>query len=130
MKRSWKTMKLLMERFEDESLPDYLNEVNDAPDYEIDPQDREEAIRRRDLVFGHLLLLQDSNLVAGVVTVKRLHGGKWGFNLNAPRLTMSGHDTLGALRSDPVWRLVSKKAAEASVPITLELIKAGLKALI
>lgn len=130
MKRSWDIIRELLEKFENETISDFLEKVCEAPDETLDEIKQKKREEYRDLVFGHLLLLQDSELVTGIEAVDPRPAGKWFYKLKSPRLTMAGHDTLGALRSKTVWDAIKQKAEAASIPITLELIKAGIKALV
>lgn len=131
MQRDWKTVKFLLEKFEQDEIDEYLDSVGAAPKSDAllsleEQSARKEQARQQNLyIFGHLLLLIDAGLVQGVTVAsgaKEFH-----FSTLCPRLTMKGHDTLDAIRSDTVWDAVKRRAKESAMPVTLELILAVLK---
>ncbi len=132
MRRNWTTIRDLLEHFETEDIQEYLQAANRPARYDSTVTKAENDTRQgthadeADQAFGHLLLLMDSDLVDGVMSVTpTVHG--WVFTLRNPRLTMKGHDTLDAIRSDTVWGAVKQRAKESAMPVTLELILAVLK---
>lgn len=134
MRRNWVVIRTLLEHFEKEDILNYLKEEAnrfqyDSTQSEADNKKAEEEIRANtDQTFGHLLLLMDAELVEGVVSLVPTMTG-WHYTMRNPRLTMKGHDTLDAIRSDTVWNEVKKRAADAALPVTLELILAVLRRL-
>lgn len=135
MRRNWTTIRELLERFETEDINGFLQSANAPVSYDStattaeNDKNRAEQVARADAVFGHLLLLMDSDLVDGVKTAEPTVSGRWVFSLHNPRLTMKGHDTLDAIRSDTVWNAVKQRAKDSAMPVTLELILAVLKKL-
>lgn len=135
MRRNWPTIRELLERFETEDINEFLQSANAPVSYDStatnaeNDKNRAEQAARADAVFGHLLLLMDSDLVSGVITVEPSVSGRWVFSLKNPRLTIKGHDTLDAIRSDTVWNAVKQRAKDSAMPVTLELILAVLKKL-
>ena len=132
MRRNWATIRELLEHFEAEDIQEYLQVANRPVCYdsvatraENDKRQEAHAVEA-DQIFGHLLLLMDSDLVDGVLSASPASSG-WVFSLRNPRLTMKGHDTLDAIRSDTVWGAVKRRAKESAMPVTLELILAVLK---
>ncbi len=134
MRRNWVVIRTLLEHFEKEDILDYLKEEENRFQYDSTRTEDEnkkaeaEAGFAADQTFGHLLLLMDAELVEGVVSLVPTMTG-WHYTMRNPRLTMKGHDTLDAIRSDTVWNEVKKRAADAALPVTLELILAVLRRL-
>ena len=132
MQRNWTVIRDLLEHFEDETIEGFLSEIKQGHRYDstLTPEENQlaqaDSERKADIVFGHLLLLTDSELIEGVIRVQPTLG-KWSYSLRNPRLTMKGHDALDAIRSDTVWNEVKAKAKEAALPVTLELILAVLR---
>lgn len=118
MKRSWETIRTVLEHVEDECLVDFIEEVDSR-----ERNGRNKGITP-DEIMGHLWLCIDAELVADA-DVRRNDSGEFRYRIGRNfRLTMQGHDVLDALRSDTVWDKVNNTAKAASVPLTVELIKA------
>lgn len=113
MKRDWKTIKRVLEDVERDVLEERLTSVEGEDEAEY---------------YGHLWLCIDAGLVVGV-EVNTAPNGDWRYSSDVPRLTMSGHDMLGAIRSKTVWTAVKEKAEQAMIPISVDLIKAVLLAI-
>lgn len=133
MKRNWTVIRELLEHFEDDDISEYLSSQGKFTYISTESAEENERLRKiqleqADITFGHLLLLMDSTLVEGIKYARQSVNG-WTYGLENPRLTMKGHDTLDAIRSDTVWNEVKKRAKEAAVPITQELILTVLKSI-
>ena len=132
MQRNWTVIRDLLEHFEDETIAGFLSEIRQGHRYDstLTPEENQlaqaDSEKKADIVFGHLLLLMDSELVEGIVSAQPA-AGSWSCVLRNPRLTMKGHDALDAIRSDTIWNEVKTKAKEAALPVTLELILAVLR---
>lgn len=110
MKRDWNQIKLVLEDVEKDRLEHRLTSFSE------DGTDDEAKY------FGHLWLLEEGGFIRGI-SVNYREDGEWYYSLSSPRLTFAGHDLLDAIRSETIWSAVKKRAKEAMVPITLELIK-------
>lgn len=134
MKRDWMLIKQLLQKFEEESIKEYLSELmSETVARTLDESDEQLRERKGELdhfkamVLAQLLLMEDSGMIAGCEIGIN---GRTKFTLSGlfPRLTMKGHDTLDALRNQGIWAKVKDTAKERALPITLELIFEVLKA--
>lgn len=123
MRRSWKTLRVVLEDVEEDRLEEKLESFDEEKNQErlASPGTPSKIQEAEDLYYGHLLLALDAGLIEGV-TVKTA-SPYWNYGATSPRLTMRGHDMLDAIRSDTVWGKVEKAASSLSIPITLDLIK-------
>lgn len=133
MKRNWTVIRELLEHVEDDDISEYLSSQGKFTYISTESAEENERLRKiqleqADITFGHLLLLMDSTLVEGIKYARQSVNG-WTYGLENPRLTMKGHDTLDAIRSDTVWNEVKSRAKEAAVPITQELTLTVLKSI-
>lgn len=107
MRRSWTTIREVLELVERDALIEKLKNTDPADD---------------DILYGHLLLCLEAGLITGCTvefTTKWFYGGEL-----KPRLTMAGHDTLDALRSRTIWSEIKRRADQAMIPITVTMIQA------
>lgn len=112
MKRNWDTIRELLAKVEECTLPTEMVRLGDFPD------------ERAAEVSYHMALLVDAGLVKGQM-VKTI--GPEVKDFFAEKLTWSGHEFLDSIRSDTVWRKVTKLFAEQGLSMTFDLVKEGAK---
>ena len=112
MKRNWETVREILAKVEECTLPAERVHLSDFP--------KERAAE----VSYHMSLLIESGLVKGDMyrtmgpEVKDFYG---------ERLTWEGHEFLDSIRSDTVWTKTKKMFAEEGVSMTFELVKSVAK---
>lgn len=133
MRRDWMIIKQLLQKFEEETIGEFLFKLmNEQISRELDESEKEFRARVKELeefkalVLAQLLLMDDAQMISGCEV---LVTGRSKCNISGPfpRLTMKGHDTLEALRNQSIWGKVKETAKEKALPITLELIFEVLK---
>jgi hypothetical protein len=112
MKRNWDTIRELLTKVEECTLPTEMVRLSDFSN------------ERAAEISYHMSLLIDARLVDGQM-VKTIGPNVKDFF--AQRLTWSGHEFLDAIRSDNVWQKTKNMFAEQGVSMTFELIKEGAK---
>lgn len=129
MRMDWKIIRGLLEKFEDESISDYLSTVGALPDsvqlenFDTRENLKSEAKAQEKLIFGHLLLCLDGEFVEGL-QIKTGTNFDYSYGLCSPRLTLRGHELLEKLKNRTVWEKVKSGAASLGVPLTVETISA------
>lgn len=129
MKLNWEIIKRLLEKFEDETISDYLYSVGKLPEYvELENFEKREKLRieaknQEKIVFGHLLLCLDGKFIEGI-EIKIVGNFEYAYGLFSPRLTLAGYELLEKLRDESVWNRIKSKASLIGVPLTVETISA------
>lgn len=129
MKLNWEIIKKLLEKFEDESISNYLKSVGKLPESaELESFDKREEIKKEvknqeKIVFGHLLLCLDGKFVDGI-EIKAVGNFEYAYGLFSPRLTLNGHELLEKLRNKTIWNQIKSGAGSIGVPLTVETISA------
>jgi hypothetical protein len=112
MKRNWETIRELLTRVEECTLPTDMVRLSSFPS----ERDAE--------VSYHMALLIEAGLVKGQVTQTI---GPEVKDFFAQRLTWKGHEFLDSIRSDTVWQKTKKTFIDQGVPMTFDLVKAVAK---
>jgi hypothetical protein len=107
MKRNWETIRELLLKVQECSLPTDKVRLN------CFPQERAAA------VSYHMALLIEAGLVNGEVNHTI---GPEVKDFFVQRLTWEGHEFLDAIRSDTVWQKTKKAFSEQGVSMTFELV--------
>lgn len=129
MRIDWKIFKGLLEKFEDESIEQYLKTVGTLPestkleDFDTRENLKKEAKEQEKVIFGHLLLCIDGGFIDGVI-IKTGGDFSYSYGLISPRLTLSGQELLEKLRNKTIWNRIKSGAGTLSVPLTVETISA------
>lgn len=129
MRKDWKIIRGLLEKFEDENISNYLSTVGVLPDsVQLENFDTRETLKfeaktQEKLIFGHLLLCLDGGFIEGL-QIKAGANFDYSYSLCSPRLTLRGHELLEKLRNKAVWEKVRAGAASLGVPLTVEAISA------
>lgn len=112
MKRNWDTIRELLSKVEECTLPTEMVRLADFPE--------EKAAE----ISYHMALLIDAGLVKGqmVQTI-----GPDVKDFFAQKLTWTGHEFLDSIRSDTVWQKTKKVFQEKGLEMTFELVKEGAK---
>ena len=112
MKRNWDTIRELLSKVEECTLPTEMVRLADFPE--------EKAAE----ISYHMALLIDAGLVKGqmVQTI-----GPDVKDFFAQKLTWTGHEFLDSIRSDTVWQKTKKKKKKKGLEMTFELVKEGAK---
>lgn len=119
MKRNWDTIRLILEKVEDETLEKYIN----SDDYVL------EGVSENDMAC-HVEMLIDAGIIRNADATRDITGEIVRFRVKDAFITMHGHDLLDALRDKTVWHLIKKKASSAAVSLSWEFIKAAFPAVI
>jgi hypothetical protein len=112
MKRNWETIRELLSKVEECTMPTEMVCLSDFPN------DRSAE------VSYHMALLIEAGLVHGQMAqttgpkVKDFFG---------QRLTWDGHEFLDSIRSDTVWQKTKKTFVEQGISMTFDLVKAVAK---
>lgn len=112
MKRNWETIRELLTKVEECTLPTEMVRLGSFP-----PERAAE-------VSYHMALLIEAGLVNGQVSQTI------GPEINdffGQRLTWEGHEFLDAIRSNTVWQKTKKTFVEQGVSMTFDLVKAVAK---
>lgn len=112
MKRNWDTIRELLAKVEECTLPVEIVRLGDFP-----------ADRAAEISY-HMALLIEAGLVKGQM-VKTI--GPEVKDFIADKLTWNGHEFLDSIRSDTVWQKTKKLFAEQGISMTLDLVKEGAK---
>lgn len=112
MKRNWETIRELLTKVEECTLPTDMVRLGSFP-----PERAEE-------ISYHMTLLIEAGLVNGQVS-KTI--GPEVKDFFAQRLTWEGHEFLDAIRSDTVWQKTKKTFVDQGVSMTFDLVKAVAK---
>jgi hypothetical protein len=108
VKRNWDTIRELLTRVEECTLPGDTLQLSSFPS------------ERAPEIAYHMALLIEARLVKGEM-VRTIHAGPT--NFLAQRLTWEGHEFLDAIRSNTVWGRTKKMFAEKGVEMTFDLVK-------
>ena len=108
MKRDWDTIRNILTKLEDNTLPNSTLQLSNFP--------AEEAEK----ISYHAELLFEANLVDGEM-IKTLGRGAHDFFIT--RLTWNGHEFLDAINNDTVWEKTKKSFATSGISMTVELVK-------
>ncbi|MCW3540495.1 DUF2513 domain-containing protein [Burkholderia cenocepacia] len=126
MKRDWDLLRKQLTDIEEEH--DVLADIpvrpkwTDQSEQEFIRQDTEyRAVEAR--ILGHLELLIDNGFVDGLKVTRGLDGN-FMVSRFSPRLTMTGHDLLDTMRSQPVWEKIKVTAQAKGIELTFDAIKA------
>lgn len=112
MKRNWDTIRELLAKVEECTLPtDMVRLVNFPPE------------RHAEIAY-HMALLIEAGLVQGQV-VKTI--GPEVKDFFAQKLTWSGHELIDSIRSDTVWNKTKTFFVEKGVDMSIDLIKSVAK---
>lgn len=120
MVRDWDTIRNILEKIEDETLFDFLKEV------ETDVRFKKTEKRFRYELIEHLRLLVEAGYIQGV----KVHSAtpeKVEYSISTPSMTMEGYDLLEVLRSKTVWASVKDRLKAAGIGITAEAVKIALQ---
>lgn len=112
MKRNWGTIRELLTKVEECTLPTEMVRLGSFP-----PERAAE-------VSYHMALLIEAGLVNGQVS--RTIGPEIN-DFFGQRLTREGHEFLDAIRSNTVWQKTKKTFVEQGVSMTFDLVKAVAK---
>lgn len=112
MKRNWETIRELLNKVEECTLPTDAVKLSDFS------QDRHAEISY------HMALLIEAGLVNGQMLGTLGPSVKEFF---ARRLTWEGHEFIDAIRSDTVWQKTKKIFIEQGISMTFELVKSVAK---
>lgn len=112
MKRNWETIRELLSKVEECSLPTEMVQLSQFPD------------ERAAEISYHMSLLIEAGLVKGQM-VKTI--GPEVKDFFGQRLTWEGHEFLDSIRSDTVWARTKKLFTEQGVSMTFELVKSVAK---
>jgi hypothetical protein len=112
MKRNWDTVRELLLKVEECTLPTEMVRLSDFP--------KERAAE----ISYHMRLLMDAGLVDGqmVDTI-----GPEAKDFLGQRLTWEGHEFLDTIRSNSVWEKTKKKFIEGGLEMSLDLVKSAAK---
>jgi Hypothetical protein (DUF2513) len=108
MKRDWDTIRELLTKLEECTLPTDMLQLSTFP-----------ADRAAEISY-HMELLIEAGLVDGKI-LRILGGGPYDFFAN--RLTWNGHEFLDAIRSDTIWQKTKKVFVSKGVSMTFDLVK-------
>lgn len=112
MKRNWDTIRELLAKVEECTLPTDTVELKDFSE------------ERAAEISYHMALLIEAGLVSGQM-LKTV-----GMEVNdffAYQLTWNGHEFLDSIRSDTVWQKTKKMFTEQGLSMSFDLIKEGAK---
>lgn len=112
MKRNWDTIRELLAKVEECTLPTDMVRLANFP-----------AERHAEIAY-HMALLIEAGLVNGQV-VKTI--GPEVKDFFAQRLTWSGHELIDSIRSDTVWNKTKKVFVEKGIDMSFDLIKSVAK---
>ena len=112
MKRNWDTIRELLTKVEECTLPTEMVRLSNFPS------------ERSAEVSYHMALLIEAGLVNGHISQER---GAAARDFIAQRLTWEGHEFLDGIRSDTVWQKTKKTFTEQGVSMTFDLVKAFAK---
>lgn len=112
MKRNWDTIRELLAKVEECSLPTERVRLGNFPK------------ERASEISYHMALLIEAGLVNGQMDKTLSPEVKDFF---AHKLTWGGHEFLDSIRSDTVWQKTKKMFAEQSLSMTFDLVKEGAK---
>lgn len=112
MKRNWDTIRELLSKVEECTLPNDMVRLSDF------------ATERAAEISYHMGLLIDAGLVRGQL-VKTL--GPEIKDFFAEQLTWEGHEFLDSIRSETVWNKTKKIFSEQGLSMTFDLIKDAAK---
>jgi len=112
MKRNWDTIRQILVKVEECTLPTEIVRLGD-----FQKADAAE-------VSYHMALLIDAGLVEGHMS-KTI--GPEVKDFFAYKLTWGGHEFLDSIRSDTVWHKTKKLFAEQGISMTFDLVKEGSK---
>ncbi len=112
MKRNWDTIRELLSKVEECTLPTDTVRLSDFPE------------ERAPEISYHMALLIDAGLVNGQM-IKTI--GPEVKDFFAQKLSWSGHEFLDAIRSDTVWQKTKTVFKEKGLDMTFDLIKEGAK---
>ncbi len=108
MKRNWETIRELLTRVEECSLPTDMVRLSDfLPERDVE-------------ISYHMALLIEAGLVKGLVSQSI---GPEAKEFLAQSLTWEGHEFLDAIRSDTVWQKTKKTFIDQGMSMTFELVK-------
>ena len=108
MKRDWDTIREILTKLEENTLPNSALQLSDFPS--------SQAIS----INYHAKLLLEAGLVNGKMD-ESIVVGHLGFYLTG--LTWNGHEFLDSINSDTVWEKTKKIFINKGIPMTFELIK-------
>lgn len=108
MKRNWDTIRELLTKVEECTLPADMIQLQDFP------TDRSAEISY------HMKLLIEAGLVSGQMINTM---GPEVKDFLAEQLTWNGHEFLDSIRSDTVWQKTKKMFTEQGLSMTFDLIK-------
>lgn len=120
MIRDWDTIRNILEKIEDETLFEFLKEV------ETEVRFKKTDKRFRYELIEHLRLLAEAGYIQGV----KVHSAtpeKVEYSISTPSMTMEGYDLLEVLRSKTVWASVKDRLKAAGIGITAEAVKIALQ---
>lgn len=112
MKRNWDTIRELLTKVEECTLPTEMVRLSNFPS------------ERAAEVSYHMALLIEAGLVKGEIS-KTISATIRDFM--AYRLTWEGHEFLDGIRSDTVWLKTKKTFTEQGISMTFDLVKAVAK---
>jgi Hypothetical protein (DUF2513) len=112
MKRNWETVRELLAKVEECSLPVEMVRLSDFP------------TERAAEVSYHMSLLIEAGLVKGQMVQTN---GPEVKDFFGQRLTWEGHEFLDSIRSDTVWAKTKKVFVEQGVSMTFDLVKSVAK---
>lgn len=125
MRMDWKIIRGLLEKFEDESISDYLSTVGALPDsvqlenFDTRENLKSEAKAQEKLIFGHLLLCLDGEFVEGL-QIKTGTNFDYSYGLCSPRLTLRGHELLEKLKNRTVWEKLNRARRRSGFRLLLK----------
>ena len=111
MVRDWDAIRNILEKIEDETLFDFLKEV------ETEVRFKKTDTRFRYELIEHLRLLTEAGYIRGV----KVHSAtpeRVDYSISTPSMTMEGYDLLEVLRSKTVWTSVTDRIKPAGIGLT------------
>lgn len=108
MKRNWDTIRELLTKVEECTLPSDVIRLDCFP------------LERASEISYHMTLLIEAGLVNGQLSQTI---GPEIKDFIAQRLTWKGHEFLDAIRSDTVWQKTKKAFVDEGLSMTLDLVK-------
>lgn len=108
MKRNWDTIRELLTKVEECTLPTQMIRLSSFPS------------ERAAEVSYHMALLIEAGLVKGNIIQEM---GPAARDFMAQRLTWEGHEFLDGIRSDTVWQKTKKTFTEHGISMTFDLVK-------
>ena len=149
MKRDWNLIRDILTAIEEDRCKKYIDNAGNSEEWQDgldNDQIKNEYIKRRKLINGHIRLLIDAGLISQINSniwvlekdtfsnrginqaIRNRNGGASGyvFNYESLELSMEGHDLLQHMRTPKVWNKAKEIADKAGVALTLDFLRTTL----